>query len=149
MIRPRPLLITAIATCLVIGAGIFYTVATADNVHVNVTSTFPLIATRRPRYLPLQYLHRLQANLRPADLELAAYSYDGRPGGYASGTPGLPTYGTSASDFPDDTAGDVLPGGHHSYASFQLRPNTVYYLLARNTYRDVSWLTPMMLLSVV
>ena len=48
---------------------------------------------------------------------------------YSSGTAGLPTYGTSESDFPDDTAGVILPAGARSYASYQLTPNTVYYLL--------------------
>jgi Right handed beta helix region len=57
------------------------------------------------------------------------FSYDGAPGNYSSGQAGLPTYGTPASDFPNDKAGVVLPTGTHYYASFQLSPNTVYYLL--------------------
>jgi len=57
------------------------------------------------------------------------YNYDGAAGAYASGTAGLPTYGRSGSDFPHDTAGVVLPAGTHSYPSYQLKPNTVYYLL--------------------
>jgi parallel beta-helix repeat protein len=57
------------------------------------------------------------------------YSYDGRPGPYSSGTAGLPTYGTRSSDFPADTAGAVLPTGTRNYASYQLKPDTVYYLL--------------------
>jgi len=57
------------------------------------------------------------------------YSYHGAAGKYASGTAGLPTYGTPGSDFPDATAGVVLPAGKHSYASYQLTPDTVYYLL--------------------
>jgi hypothetical protein len=56
------------------------------------------------------------------------YDYDGATGSYTSGTPGLPTYGSPSSDFPDATAGDVLPPGTHSYLSFQLAPDTVYYL---------------------
>ena len=57
------------------------------------------------------------------------YHYHGRPGTYASGKPGLPTYGTPRSDFPKATAGLVLPAGKHSYSSYQLAPDTVYYLL--------------------
>ena len=57
------------------------------------------------------------------------YSYDGVVGRFKSGTPGLPTYGKPGSDFPDATAGVVLPAGLHSYASYELHPKTVYYLL--------------------
>jgi parallel beta-helix repeat protein len=57
------------------------------------------------------------------------YHYNGPTGEYSSGTAGLPTYGTPGSDFPNDTAGMVLPAGTHSYASYQLKPRTVYYLL--------------------
>lgn len=57
------------------------------------------------------------------------YGYDGAPGKYASGTRGLPTYGKPGSDFPAATAGVVLAPGKHSYASYQLAPKTVYYLL--------------------
>lgn len=57
------------------------------------------------------------------------YSYDGAAGKYSSGTAGLPTFGHPGTDFPKDTAGVVLPAGTHSYASYQLRPDTVYYLL--------------------
>lgn len=57
------------------------------------------------------------------------YNYDGAAGSYPSGRAGLPTYGTPGSDFPHDTAGVVLPAGKHSYPSYELRPNTVYYLL--------------------
>jgi hypothetical protein len=56
------------------------------------------------------------------------YSYDGPTGSYASGKAGLPTYGTPGSDFPDDTAGDVLPAETKSYQNWQLSRNTVYYL---------------------
>ena len=48
---------------------------------------------------------------------------------YASGTPGLPTYGTAKSDFPHATAGVVIPTGTHNYLSYKLKPDTVYYLL--------------------
>ena len=57
------------------------------------------------------------------------YSYDGAAGRYSSGRAGLPTYGTPASDFPHDTAGMVLATGTNTYASYQLQPDTVYYLL--------------------
>ena len=57
------------------------------------------------------------------------YSYDGPAGSYSSGTAGLPTFGAPGSDFPRDTAGRVLPTGTRDYASYQLKPNTVYYLL--------------------
>jgi hypothetical protein len=57
------------------------------------------------------------------------YTYNGTPGNYRSGTAGLPTYGTPHSDFPNDTAGVVLPAGKHGYMSYQLSPDTVYYLL--------------------
>jgi Right handed beta helix region len=57
------------------------------------------------------------------------FNYDGAAGSYSSSRPGLPTYGTPGSDFPNDTAGVILPAGTHSYASYQLAPNTVYYLL--------------------
>ena len=57
------------------------------------------------------------------------FSYDGAAGPYTSGTSGLPTYGTPGSDFPRDAAGVVLPTGKRYYASYQLKPDTVYYLL--------------------
>lgn len=60
------------------------------------------------------------------------FHYDGATGPYRSGTVGLPTYGTPGSDFPHDTAGAVLPTGTHSYPSYpsyELKPDTVYYLL--------------------
>lgn len=57
------------------------------------------------------------------------FGYHGKAGRYSSGTPGLPTYGRPRSDFPADKAGVVLPAGVHSYASYQLNPHTVYYLL--------------------
>jgi parallel beta-helix repeat protein len=57
------------------------------------------------------------------------YSYHGAPGPYASGTAGLPTYGRQGSDFPNDTAGVVLPTGTRNYVSYDLKAGTVYYLL--------------------
>ena len=57
------------------------------------------------------------------------FNYNGAAGPYSSGTAGLPTFGTAGSDFPHDTAGDVLPAQTKDYASYQLQPDTVYYLL--------------------
>lgn len=57
------------------------------------------------------------------------YSYGGPAGSYVSGTAGLPTYGKPGSDFPKASAGVILPTGRHDYASYQLNPNTVYYLV--------------------
>src|SRR6185437_13509509 len=57
------------------------------------------------------------------------FRYAGAAGPYTSGKAGLPTYGTPGSDFPQATAGVALPAGTHSYASFQVRPDTVFYLL--------------------
>ena len=57
------------------------------------------------------------------------YAYSGRAGPFPSGTAGLPTYGKPGTDFPKDTAGEVLPVGTHYYPSYELKANTVYYLL--------------------
>jgi parallel beta-helix repeat protein len=57
------------------------------------------------------------------------FTYNGSAGSYSSGTAGLPTYGKPGTDFPNATAGVVLPTGTHSYLSYQLNPDTVYYLL--------------------
>lgn len=57
------------------------------------------------------------------------YHYDGAAGTYRSGTAGLPTYGTPGSDFPHATAGVILPPGNRGYMSYDLSPDTVYYLL--------------------
>ena len=57
------------------------------------------------------------------------FNYDGAAGSYPSGRAGLPTYGKPGSDFPDDTAGVIIPAGTRSYDSYRLRPGTVYYLL--------------------
>src|SRR5262249_1546860 len=56
------------------------------------------------------------------------YTYTGATGPYRSGPPGLPTYGTPSSAFPTAPAGDVLPPQTHDYPSFELAPDTVYYL---------------------
>jgi hypothetical protein len=57
------------------------------------------------------------------------FSYHGQPGSYASGTPGLPTYGKSGTNFPDAKAGVMVPVGMNDYPSYKLKPATVYYLL--------------------
>jgi hypothetical protein len=56
------------------------------------------------------------------------YDYTGSAGSYSSGTPGLPTFGKPGADFPKNTAGVVIPAGKKSYLSYELRPDTVYYL---------------------
>jgi parallel beta-helix repeat protein len=57
------------------------------------------------------------------------YSYDGSAGNYRSGMRGLPTYGAPGTDFPRARAGVVLAAGRHGYLSYQLNPDTVYYLV--------------------
>lgn len=57
------------------------------------------------------------------------YNYHGKPGSYRSGQAGLPTYGKPHTAFPQDTRGVVLPTGMNDYPSYQLKPDTVYYLL--------------------
>jgi Right handed beta helix region len=59
---------------------------------------------------------------------ISPYDYNGAAGPYKSGTAGLPTYGTPGSDFPNGTAGNVLPDQTMNYQNWQLRPDTVYYL---------------------
>ncbi len=56
------------------------------------------------------------------------YDYDGVAGAYRSGTPGLPTYGSPGTAFPRDTTGVVVAAGTRDYPSYELRPDTVYYL---------------------
>lgn len=57
------------------------------------------------------------------------YNYGGSAGSYRSGTPGLPTFGHQGTDFPHDTSGMVLGTGVNNLFSYQLKPDTVYYLL--------------------
>jgi Right handed beta helix region len=57
------------------------------------------------------------------------YDYHGRAGAFRSGTSGLPSYGAPGTAFPRDTAGVVIAAGTRDYASYELRPHTVYYLL--------------------
>jgi parallel beta-helix repeat protein len=56
------------------------------------------------------------------------FTSDGPSGDYESGSAGLPTYGGPGTNFPNATAGVVLPAGAHNYFSYNLHPNTVYYL---------------------
>ncbi|MGB6456960.1 MAG: right-handed parallel beta-helix repeat-containing protein, partial [Streptosporangiaceae bacterium] len=57
------------------------------------------------------------------------YDYGGTAGPYRSGTAGLPTYGSPSTAFPAATAGMVLAAGTRNYPSYELRADTVYYLL--------------------
>jgi hypothetical protein len=57
------------------------------------------------------------------------FNYTGNAGNYKSGKRGLPTYGKTGTNFPNATNGVVLPSGTHSLQNWQLRKNTVYYLL--------------------
>lgn len=60
------------------------------------------------------------------------FSYHGAAGSYSSGTPGLPTFGKSGTDFPNAKSGVVIPTGTNDYPSYKLEPATVYYLLPGN-----------------
>ena len=119
--RSRRLLGGAIAACLVVALGI--------TVAVVLTSAGPgphpqADAGSSPR--PGSAAGRLVCGQPILD---SPFSYGGAAGPYQSGTAGLPTYGTPGSDFPRDTAGMVLPTGAHNYPSYELKPDTVYYLL--------------------
>jgi hypothetical protein len=53
---------------------------------------------------------------------------------FTSGEYGLPTFGASGTQYPNDTSGDIVPSGDNSTTSFPdgssfdyLRPNTLYY----------------------
>jgi hypothetical protein len=56
------------------------------------------------------------------------YTYSGKAGPYTSGTGGLPTFGAPGTDFPQATAGHVLPAETRDYQNWELAPKTVYYL---------------------
>lgn len=56
------------------------------------------------------------------------WNYNAASGSYTSGTAGLPTFGGPSTDFPNATAGDVLPPQTMDYPAFDLNPDTVYYL---------------------
>ncbi len=53
------------------------------------------------------------------------YTYDGTATSFTSGQYGLPTYGSPGSDFPNATAGVVVPAGDNS--GLVTQPATVYY----------------------
>lgn len=88
--------------------------ATAVHVTVNMATTAP------PAGPPVQICGSSLLN--------SPWNYNGASGPYSSGTPGLPTFGAPSTDFPNATAGDVLPAGTADYPSFDLADNTVYYL---------------------
>ncbi|HSW80619.1 MAG TPA: hypothetical protein VLG47_07620, partial [Candidatus Saccharimonadales bacterium] len=56
------------------------------------------------------------------------YTYNGTAGPYTSGTAGLPTFGTAGSDFPNATAGIVVPPETHDYPNYEMQEHTVYYI---------------------
>jgi len=57
------------------------------------------------------------------------FTYTGNPGPYTSGAVGLPTFGRPGTDYPDATAGWVLPAETKDYQNWELKPRTVYYLV--------------------
>lgn len=81
----------------------------------------PLKATPAPPAAP-------PAQICGSSVLNSPWSYNGASGSYTSGTAGLPTFGSAGTDFPNATAGMVLPPQTADYASFQLTANTVYYL---------------------
>ena len=91
------------------------------------TNSATLHATANPTAQPIQQFQPSRICGHP--ILNSPFSYNGAAGRYSSGTAGLPTYGTPGSDFPKATTGVVLPAGEHSYASYELNPDTVYYLL--------------------
>jgi hypothetical protein len=121
MLGSRRLLGGAIATCLLIALAITGAVTLEGG---GTGPHHPASAGSFPRTGPAPW--RLVCG---QPILQSPFSYDGAAGPYRSGTVGLPTYGTPDSDFPRDTAGEVLPRGAHSYPSYQLKPDTVYYLL--------------------
>ena len=56
------------------------------------------------------------------------YGYTGKSGHFASGRPGLPTYGARGTDYPHAKDGIVLPPERADYENWELSPDTVYYL---------------------
>ena len=58
------------------------------------------------------------------------YSYDGSATSFTSGQYGLPTFGSAGTDFPNDTAGVIVPAGNNTalITSYELiAPHTIYY----------------------
>jgi hypothetical protein len=82
-----------------------------------------------PRALPAKVAPPRVTRVCGQSILRSPYSYAGAPGAYRSGTPGLPTYGRPGSDFPRDTAGVIVPTGTNDFSSYQLKPDTVYYLV--------------------
>jgi parallel beta-helix repeat protein len=94
----------------------------------SLASTTPSAAGQQPTDPPAPH-DATEAQICGTSILNSPFSYNGAAGAYASGTAGLPTYGKAGSDFPHDTAGVVLPTGSNNYFSYQLKPDTVYYLL--------------------
>jgi Right handed beta helix region len=115
----RGLLFGALAGCLVVASAIIG----VSLQHGSSGSDGPASATQPAASKP-----RAGTVVCGQPILRSPFSYDGPPGAYPAGRAGLPTYGKVGSDFPDDTAGVVLPAGVHYYASYQLTPDTVYYL---------------------
>jgi len=117
----RRLLSVALVTCLALGGTAIGVKLSSDNAP----------AANPPSAADVGAAARAPAGMSVCGQPLlrSPYHYNGRAGAYSSGTAGLPTYGRPGSDFPRDTAGYVLPAGAHSYASYQLSPDTIYYLL--------------------
>jgi Right handed beta helix region len=118
MLQSRRLLVGAIASCLLVvlaigGAVVLEGAGPGSHAQTRIGSSPPSTASLvcgRP-------------------ILRSPFGYDEAAGTYRSGTTGLPTYGTQGSDFPRDTAGIVLPAGTHNYPSYELKPDTVYYML--------------------
>jgi Right handed beta helix region len=115
----RPLLNRAITAAFVLAAGV-----TGCTVGSPSSTSGPAPAGGTPGAAPPK-----PSQLCGSAALNSPFSYDGAAGAYASGKAGLPTFGTAGSDFPHATAGVVLAPGTHSYFSYQLGPDTVYYLL--------------------
>jgi hypothetical protein len=115
--RHRPYLVFAIAAIIVIVLGVLVGVQ-LNNRHGTASAAGQAVVPGKAAKL-----------ICGEPVLRSPYSFDGAAGRYPSGRAGLPTYGTPGSDFPHDTAGIVLATGANNYASYQLQPDTVYYLL--------------------
>lgn len=69
------------------------------------------------------------------------WSYTGAAGSYASGTVGLPTFGSAGTDFPGATAGLVIAAGNNTAAAaagaYQLNSTVVYFEPGAHTIQGV------------
>jgi len=90
------------------------------------TGTSPAAGGSR---VPALAPHRPAAAVCGEPILHSPYDYVGKAGPYRSGTPGLPSYGAPGTAFPLDTSGVVITAGARDYRSYELRPDTVYYLL--------------------